>query len=198
MSIQSSWVYLTEKKTAATSTVVNEHKTDKAVMVDEMKTMVGITVKRLSFVEPPHYTSLTAKGMVSELIYNEQHPVINHILLPLLRQSGNEDRWLLWVTPDKRLSRQWLVSSGLPLNKVVQLNQIRPIASINAMEKALASGNYSVVLGWLPELSEYEMNKLQLAAQKGSALGFIMRPQKMVPQFITQPNRLQIHSIYYH
>ncbi|WP_340618696.1 SOS-induced cell division inhibitor SulA [Xenorhabdus entomophaga] len=163
MGTQSSWKYLTKHKTVTADTAANEHKTD--------KTMVGMTVKRLSFVESRQCASSTVtssivKGMVSELIYNEHQPTINHILLPLLRQTGNENRWLLWVTPNKRLSRQWLISSGLPLNKIVQLNQIRPIASISAMEKALASGNYSIVLGWLPELSEYEVNRLQLAAQR--------------------------------
>ncbi|WP_237385230.1 SOS-induced cell division inhibitor SulA [Xenorhabdus sp. Sc-CR9] len=190
MSTQSEWEYFTKQKTAVATTTVKKHKTDKA--------MVGMTVKKLSFVKPSHSSSLTVKGLVSELIYNEHQSAINHILLPLLHRSGNEDRWLLWVTPDKRLSRQWLISSGLPINKVVQLNQIHPIASIDAMEKALASGNYSVVLGWLPELSEYEVNKLQLAAQKGMALGLIMRPQNQAHQFISQPCKLQIHTNYYH
>ncbi|OTA21698.1 phosphatidate cytidylyltransferase [Xenorhabdus beddingii] len=190
MSIQSSWGYLTENKTMAVDTTVNEHKTDKK--------MAEMAVKRRSVVEPPQCASPTEKGMVSELVYNEHQPAINHILLPLLRQSGNENRWLLWVTPNQRLSRQWLINSGLPLDKIVQLTQIRPIASINAMEKALASGNYSIVLGWLPELSEYEVNRLHLAAQRGTALGFIMRPQKLTHQLNSPPVRLQIHSIYYH
>ncbi|WP_425275011.1 SOS-induced cell division inhibitor SulA [Xenorhabdus ishibashii] len=155
-------------------------------------------MKRISSLEPPQCTSHMIKGMVSELVYNEQQTVINHILLPLLRQSGKENRWLLWVNPNKRLSRQWLIETGLPLNKVVQLNQIRPIASISAMEKALASGNYSIVLGWLPELSEYQLNTLQIAAQKGITLGFIMRPLNLSHQFISQSDRLQIYSNYYH
>ncbi|WP_348987058.1 SOS-induced cell division inhibitor SulA [Xenorhabdus sp. SGI240] len=190
MSIRSAWAYLTEKTTAAANTTVNEHKTDKKV--------VGMTMKRVSFVEPLQCTSHTIKGMVSELVYNEHQPVINHILLPLLHQSGKENRWLLWVNPNKRLNRQWLIDAGLPLNKIVQLNQIHPIASISAMEKALASGNYSVVLGWLPELSEYQLSTLQIAAQKGITLGFIMRPQNLSHPFITQANKLQIHSDYYH
>ncbi|MBC8948924.1 SOS-induced cell division inhibitor SulA [Xenorhabdus sp. TS4] len=190
MSIRSAWEYLIEKKTTATDTTVDEHKTD--------KTMVGMTMKRMSFVKLPQCTAHMIKGMVSELVYNEHQPVINHILLPLLHQSGKENRWLLWVNPNKRLSRQWLIDAGLPLNKVIQLNQIRPIASINAMEKALASGNYSVVLGWLPELSEYQLNTLQIAAQKGITLGFIMRPQNLSHPFIAQSNRLQIYSNYYH
>ncbi|CAM3676860.1 SOS-induced cell division inhibitor SulA [Xenorhabdus thuongxuanensis] len=190
MSIRSAWEYLTEKKTAATGTTEEEHKID--------ETMVEMTMKRMSFLESSQCTSHMIKGMVSELVYNEHQTVINHILLPLLRQSGKENRWLLWVNPNKRLSRQWLIDAGLPLNKVVQLNQIRPIASINAMEKALASGNYSVVLGWLPELSEYQLNTLQIAAQKGITLGFIMRPQNLSHLFIAQKNRLQVHSNYYH
>ncbi|PHM61271.1 phosphatidate cytidylyltransferase [Xenorhabdus ishibashii] len=189
MSIRSAWEYLIEK-TTATGTTVDEYKIN--------ETMVGMTMKRISSLEPPQCTSHMIKGMVSELVYNEQQTVINHILLPLLRQSGKENRWLLWVNPNKRLSRQWLIETGLPLNKVVQLNQIRPIASISAMEKALASGNYSIVLGWLPELSEYQLNTLQIAAQKGITLGFIMRPLNLSHQFISQSDRLQIYSNYYH
>ncbi len=66
------------------------------------------------------------------------------------------------------------------------------------MEKALASGNYSVVLGWLPELSEYEVQKLQLAAHKGTALGLIMRPQNLSGQLKILPSTIKVHSTYYH
>ncbi|PHM40221.1 phosphatidate cytidylyltransferase [Xenorhabdus mauleonii] len=202
MSIQSSWEYSTRKKTTATNADANTIiRTDDNEAVKENKadkTLVGITMKKLPVTEASLCLLHVAKGMVSEFIYNERQSVINHVLLPLLRQSGKEDRWLLWVTPNKRLCRQWLASSGLPLNKVIQLNQIRPIDSINAMEKALASGNYSVVLGWLPELSQHEINKLHQAAQKGTSLGFIMRPQNLVHQFMPESNRLQIYSNYYH
>ncbi|CDG21803.1 Cell division inhibitor SulA [Xenorhabdus poinarii G6] len=190
MSIQSTWKNLTEKKTTVASTTVNEHKTDKETL--------GMTAKRRSFMESPQSTSHSETGMVSELLYSEHQSVINHILLPLLRQSGQEERWLLWVNPNKRLSRQWLINAGLPLDKIIQLNQIRPTASIAAMEKALASGNYSIILGWLPELSAYQLNRLQMAAQQGTTLGFIMRPQNRLHRLISPPNKLHIHSNYYH
>ncbi|PHM70197.1 SOS-induced cell division inhibitor SulA [Xenorhabdus kozodoii] len=186
MNIRSAWKHLIEKETATAGTTVNEYKIGKEM------------VESASFVEPPQCTSHTIKGMVSELVYCEHQPVINPILLPLLHQSGKEDRWLLWINPNKKLSRQWLINAGLPLNKIVQLNQIRPIASISAMEKALASGNYSIVLGWLPKLSEYQLNTLQIAAQKGITLGFIMRPQNLPHPFTPKTNRLHIHSNYYH
>lgn len=140
-------------------------------------------------------------GMVSELVYCDSSMIISHILLPLLRQSGLESRWLLWVTPNMKLSRSWLNNAGLPLEKIVQLNKFDSISTVDAMEKALASGNYSVVLGWLPSLTDEENHRLQMAAQKGHSLGFVMRPQKndnKADPFSRQPNALQIHSFCYH
>ncbi|MBD2814073.1 cell division inhibitor SulA [Xenorhabdus sp. Flor] len=156
--------------------------------------------KLLSSIESDQSTLQATNAMVRELLYNEQQSTINQILLPLLHQSGNENRWLLWITPNRKLSRQWLINSGLPLSKIVQLNQILPLASPNAMEKALASGNYSVVLGWLPELSEHEVQKLKLAAHKGTALGLIMRPQNLnlSGQLKILSSTIKVHSIYYH
>ncbi|KAA1184328.1 SOS-induced cell division inhibitor SulA [Photorhabdus heterorhabditis] len=159
------------------------------------------TERQPSRSSPTQDNSVGGGGIVSELIYSDNQSVINHILLPLLRESGNESRWLLWVSPHKKLSRQWLINSGLPLDKIVQLNHINSITTVDAMERALASGNYSVVLGWLPKLSERDTVKLQSAARKGNALGFIMRPQnvnKGTNCTELQSNLLKIHSIYYH
>lgn len=53
------------------------------------------------------YDSNNKQGMVSELLY--QNPlVINHILLPLLKQYSHESRWLLWLNPQQKLNRAWL------------------------------------------------------------------------------------------
>ena len=44
------------------------------------------------------------QGMVSELLY--QNPLmINHILLPLLKQYSHESRWLLWLSPQQKLNQ---------------------------------------------------------------------------------------------
>lgn len=143
----------------------------------------------------------TLQGMVSELVYDEKHPIIDYILLPVLRQLGVQSRWLLWLSPKKKLSRNWLEQSGLPTNKIMQLNHMASIETIDAMEKALKSGNYSVVLGWLPNLAEQDFIRLQTAAQEGHTIGFIMRPQKehnTVSLLSGQQSNLKIHSNYYH
>ncbi|MEY4475958.1 MAG: hypothetical protein RL248_1725 [Pseudomonadota bacterium] len=137
-------------------------------------------------------------GLISELVYNEKHPAVAQLLLPLLLQLGKQPRWLLWLTPHKKLSRQWLQQSGLPVDKVVQLSQIKPLSTIEAMEKALLTGNYSVVLGWTPELSENDHIRLRLAAKLGNAYGLIMHPLDDTKSNQGQCATLKIHSSLYH
>ncbi|AJJ62739.1 SOS-induced cell division inhibitor SulA [Yersinia aldovae] len=137
-------------------------------------------------------------GLISELVYSENQPAVAQLLLPLLQQLGKQSRWLLWLTPHKKLCRRWLQQSGLPINKVVQLSQINPLSTVEAMEKALLTGNYSVVLGWLPELSEDDRIRLRLAAKLGNAYGFIMHPLDDTKLHQGQCATLKIHSSLYH
>ncbi len=46
------------------------------------------------------------------------------LLLPLLQQLGQQSRWQLWLTPQQKLSREWVQASGLPLTKVMQISQL--------------------------------------------------------------------------
>lgn len=107
--------------------------------------------------------------------------------------------------PTTKLNRSWLKNAGLPLNKIIQLNHINMINTVDFMEKALMSGNYSVVLGWLPEISPEEMKRLESAASKGKSLGLIMRQQMNTNIHLESTNTskrhlnsVKIHSIHYH
>ncbi|SRR5471030_123620 len=118
----------------------------------------------------------TNNGLITEFVYNESQPALSQLLLPLLQHLGMQSRWLLWLTPQQKLSRHWISQSGLPVGKIVQVSQINAMSTVDAMEKALLTGNYSVVLGWLPDLTNSERERLRLAAVQGGAYGFIMRP----------------------
>ncbi|WP_337264040.1 MULTISPECIES: SOS-induced cell division inhibitor SulA [unclassified Serratia (in: enterobacteria)] len=143
-------------------------------------------------------TPRNGNGLISELVYNEHQPAVVQLLVPLLQQLGMQQRWLLWLTPQQKLSRQWLQQARLPVNKIVQLNQINPMNTVDAMERALLTGNYSVVLGWLPELTEEDRLKLSQAAELGNAYGFIMRPQCDTDVPHRHCSTLKIHSTLYH
>ncbi|WP_173633649.1 SOS-induced cell division inhibitor SulA [Erwiniaceae bacterium PD-1] len=144
--------------------------------------------------------SSVSGGWVSELTYSEEQPGMTQmLLLPLLQQLGTQSRWQLWLTPPQKLSRKWLRQSGLPLEKVMQIPHGGALHTIDAMVKALQSGNYSVVLGWLPdEISREDRRRLDEAAAMGQALGLIMRPQLITSSPSRPENGLKIHSTLYH
>jgi cell division inhibitor SulA len=146
--------------------------------------------------QPQH----SSTGLISEVLYREDQPMMTQLLLlPLLQQLGQQERWQLWLTPRQKLSRQWVQSSGLPLSKVMQVNQMLPGAALESMIRALRTGNYSVVIGWMAEeLSEVDQIRLANAAEEGNAMGFIMRPVSASSQHTRQLSGLKIHSNLYH
>ncbi|AIX74220.1 MAG: SOS-induced cell division inhibitor SulA [Mixta calida] len=145
-------------------------------------------------------SSTLTTGWISELSYSEAQPGLTQLLLlPLLQQLGTQARWQLWLTPPQKISRHWLKSSGLPLNKMMQMSYHQGFSTVEAMVKALQTGNYSVVLGWITkDISESERRQLEEAASVGQALGLIMRPQSVASSLDGQKNRLKIHSTLYH
>lgn len=148
---------------------------------------------------PQSRTSASGSGLISELIYSENQPAMTQmLLLPLLQQLGTQSRWQLWLTPPQKLSRSWLAQSGLPLDKVMQV-QGPTVNTLEAMIKALQTGNYSVVLGWLPEeLISEDRRRLYDAALNGQALGLIMRPDPVEIAASRPFSGLKIHSSLYH
>lgn len=119
-------------------------------------------------------TSNKKNDRISELVYNGQQTRVPQLLVSLLQQLGQQSRWLLWLIPQQKLSKSWLRQIQLPVDKVVQLNQMTSLSTVDVMEKALLTGNYSIVLGWLPKLTEYDRLRLNRAAELGNAYGVIM------------------------
>ena len=142
----------------------------------------------------------TSAALISEVLYREDQPMMAQLLLlPLLQQLGQQSRWQLWLTPQQKLSRQWVQESGLPLTKVMQLRQMSSCDMLDSMVRALRTGNYSVVICWLTdELSTNEHAQLLAAAEEGNAMVFIMRPVQSSSHPTGQFNGLKIHSNLFH
>jgi cell division inhibitor SulA len=106
-----------------------------------------------------------------------------------------QSRWQLWLTPQQRLSREWVESAGLPLTKVMQVSQMNPQVTLDSMIRALETGNYSVVIAWLhDDLTDDEHRRLTEAAEKGNAMGFLMRPVQPSLPGDRPRSGLRIHS----
>ncbi len=66
-------------------------------------------------------------GLISEIVYREDQPMMTQLLLlPLLQQLGQQSRWQLWLTPQQKLSREWVQSAGLPLSRSCKLASSLP------------------------------------------------------------------------
>ncbi|CAK9884617.1 MAG: Cell division inhibitor SulA [Candidatus Erwinia impunctatus] len=119
-------------------------------------------------------------GMSTGNIHTVHQPeAMQHILLPLLQQLALQSRWQLWLTPQRRLSTQWLQQSGLPLSKVMQISRQVPCLTVAMMIKALQTGNYSAVVGCITEdVTDSQRQQLELAAATGNALGIILSTDK--------------------
>ncbi|GKX51818.1 SOS-induced cell division inhibitor SulA [Budvicia aquatica] len=125
-------------------------------------------------------THLSHTGLVSEIIYDPQNPFTFHLLLPFVQQLSHQPRWQLWLAPDRRINRYWINSLGLPAQKTISLSSLSTEKSVEMMEKALSSGNFSSVIAWLPVITAEIKERLQHAAKLGDCYGFILQPSSMV------------------
>ncbi|WP_215847159.1 SOS-induced cell division inhibitor SulA [Candidatus Pantoea bituminis] len=138
-------------------------------------------------------------GWITELRYSEQPGMMQMLLLPLLQQLSQQSRWQLWLTPAHKLNRAWLQQSGLPLDKSMHIADSDRLNAVETMIKALRTGNYSVVLAWIPyELDEEERRELERAAAEGEALGLILRSSNPVEAPLRPQNALKIQSDLFH
>jgi len=138
-------------------------------------------------------------GGITELRSSEQPEMMQLMLLPVLKQLSEQSRWQLWLTPAHKLNRSWMQQSGLPLEKSMHITESGRFNTVESMVKALRTGNYSVVLAWIPyELSDEERLELEQAAAEGEALGLILRPQGRQYAHSRQPNASKIPSDLFH
>lgn len=118
--------------------------------------------------------------LVSEIIYDPKNPLTLHLLLPFLQQLGTQPRWQLWLSPDSRMNRYLVNNLGLPTQKTMGLNKIPAEKSLEMMEKALRSGNFSTVITWLPAITPEIKERLYRAAIQGDSYCFILQPNSIV------------------
>ncbi|MDR0806980.1 MAG: cell division inhibitor SulA [Enterobacteriaceae bacterium] len=123
-----------------------------------------------------HLVQAQQTNLVSEIVYDPQNPFTLHLLLPFLQQLGQQRRWQLWLSPERRLNRYRIDSLGLPAEKTVSLNISSVDTTVKMMEKALRSGNFSSVTAWLPSIDQDTKERLAQAAINGDCYCFILQP----------------------
>jgi protein ImuA len=99
-----------------------------------------------------------------------------YMLLPALAALTQKPsaRWCAWIAPPLEPFAPALAAHGVVLGKVFVARTEKPLW---AFEQSLVSGACESVLAWVPRAPARDIRRLQLAAEKGRALGVLFRPQ---------------------
>lgn len=114
-------------------------------------------------------------GSVTEIVVQDDNFSNIPMLMPLLAQLSQDDRWFVWIAPPVLLPKQQLLDAGIDLNKVILLNPDNKHSTYALAKQALSTGTSHSVISWPGYLSEEELNELEDAAKIGQSHGIIIR-----------------------
>ena len=98
------------------------------------------------------------------------------LLVPLLAAVTRAlpARWAVLVAPPFEPFPPAFVAHGIALESLLV---VRTAAPLWAVELALRSGSCATVLAWVEQARPRHIRRLQLAAEQGRTLGFLLRPE---------------------
>ncbi len=123
----------------------------------------------------PVTANQAVSGSLTEMIVGESSAIQPMQLLPLLAQCNAQQRWLMWLSPQRTLNKQWLESLGLGKSPVIHLDLCTD-TQLALCTKVLASANSHLIIEWQGELTREERLQLRQQAQRsGSHVVLIQR-----------------------
>ncbi|EKE68431.1 translesion DNA synthesis-associated protein ImuA [Gallaecimonas xiamenensis] len=132
------------------------------------------------------------KGAITEIHYHQDGIGELRLLMPMLARLSQEKRWIIFIAPPHIPYGPALAAMGVDLSKVLVVHPSKVKDELWTLEQALKSGGCSAVLAWPREVTDPQIRRLQLAAQKGDAMGifFYRRQRAQSPAAL----RLSLHS----
>src|SRR6516162_4294663 len=112
-------------------------------------------------------------------------------------------RWCVWVAPPLVPFAPALVAGGVVLDRVAVVGGARGARqetrfgdpSMWALEQTLGSGACDAVLGWVRQVKPRGIRRLQLAAERGRALGVLFRPRRAAREASAAVLRLSVEPL---
>ena len=118
-------------------------------------------------------------GNVTEIVLQSSDFEQMTMLLPLLAQLSNDDRWFAWIAPPATLPKALLEAAGIDLNKVMLLQPDQGHSTYQLACQALKAGTCHAVISWPGSLSDAELCGLEDAAQNGQSHGIVIRDRRL-------------------
>lgn len=117
------------------------------------------------------------------------------LLMPALLRRSHADRHgqIAWITPPYIPYAPALAQQGLDVTRMVIVHPEKQADRLWAMEQALRSASCVAVLGWLADVNERTIRRLQLASEAGSCWAVVFRHTRFVASASSAP--LRIHML---
>ena len=116
----------------------------------------------------PLKTRPRPSGSLTEVIVSDDSTIQPLQLLPILAHCNSSDRWLMWLSPNRTLNKQWLASMNLDKAPVVHIDLCADTQKV-LCQRILASGNSHLIIEWQGNIKQHQRRQLrELARQSGS------------------------------
>lgn len=102
-------------------------------------------------------------GSLTEIIISDSGVIQPLHLLPLLAECSHHQRWLMWLSPERPVSKQWLTSMNLQQVPVLHV-ELRAPRQLELCNKAINSGNSHVIVEWQGRISPRERQSIRQQA----------------------------------
>ncbi len=120
-------------------------------------------------------TSNIETGNVTEIIVSPEQAENIQMLLPMMTQLNQDNRWLAWIDPPQRLLNRWQQQSGIIANQIMVLRSTDTKSTLDLTHQALSAGTCHAVIAWTNKLTKKGFRLLEAASAKGSSHGVVMR-----------------------
>lgn len=122
--------------------------------------------------------SAPPEANVTEIILPEEQIENFQLLLPMLTQLNQEERWLAWIDPPAGLVRKWQQHHGIVQHQLLILRSSAQHSAEDLATKALSAGTCHAVVLWTSGLSRHSYGRLEKASVNGHSHGVILRQRR--------------------
>ncbi len=130
------------------------------------------------------------RGALTEILVEHDGLGEMSLLLPAIAALTRARRRVAMIAPPYVPYPPALAAAGVDLDHLVQIDAATADRHWSA-EQCLRAGCCAAVLHWLPEADYRQLRRLQLAAETGDALAFLLRPARARHE--ATPAALRVH-----
>lgn len=113
---------------------------------------------------------------VTEIIIAKNKADSIQMVLPMLSELNQEQRWLAWIDPPTQLLKKWQEEhKSIAMEEIMILRSSDSISSIELSKRALEAGTCHAVIAWTSALSNEEFEALEKASSIGNSHGIVLR-----------------------